>query len=153
MTSLERGQLWVMRIHGAIGSVFLILLTLIPETVLAKETALPGGLVVGPVTLLLILSWLIMPGRRFRAWGYAHEPEELFIRHGVMTQVETVVPLFRVQHIDIGQGPIERAFGVNRLILHTAGTQHSKVELPGLSRATAERLRHAIRLRVAREAP
>lgn len=153
MTPLEKGQLWVMRIHGAINTLALCGLSLVAEFFLARETPLPFGIVLGPVAVLAGLAWLVLPGRRFRAWGYSHEPDELMLAHGVMTRMETVVPLFRVQHIDIGQGPIERAFGVNRLILHTAGTQHSKVELPGLSRETAERLRDEIRLRVAREAP
>jgi uncharacterized protein len=62
------------------------------------------------------------------------------------------VPLERVQHIDISQGPLERGFGVCRLLVHTAGTMHSRVVLPGLARATAERMRDEIRARI-RQAP
>ncbi|GAA3718661.1 hypothetical protein GCM10022268_28690 [Sphingomonas cynarae] len=63
-----------------------------------------------------------------------------------------MVPLSRVQHIDVSQGPVERAFGVARLILHTAGTSHAVVVLPGLSRVKAEELRDSIRVRIRPEA-
>jgi membrane protein YdbS with pleckstrin-like domain len=80
------------------------------------------------------------------------DADELQVRHGVLVQVHTVVPLDRVQHIDIAQGPLERAFGVSRLIVHTAGTLHSQVTVPGLLRRTAEAMRDEIRVRIRQEA-
>lgn len=153
MTPLEKGQLWVMRIRATITTLVIMAGALVPELIIRDETNVPFGLVITPVGLIGLFVIFFMIGRRYCAWGYRHEPDELMLRHGLMTRIETVVPLFRVQHIDIGQGPLERLFGVNRLILHTAGTQHSRVELPGLSRETAEQLRDEIRARVGREAP
>lgn len=153
MTPLEKGQLGVLRVQAAIAAVGVTAVSLFPQIILMGDANLPFGVITGPVALIAITLALVMPGRRYRRWGYQEAADDLTIWHGVMTRFETVVPLFRVQHIDIGQGPIERLFGVNRLILHTAGTQHSKVELPGLSRETAERLRDEIRARVGKEAP
>jgi hypothetical protein len=76
------------------------------------------------------------------------DEEELHLRRGVWIQTETIVPLDRIQHIDISQGPIERPLAICRLVVHTAGTQHSQVVLPGLSRGDAERMRDEIRLRI-----
>jgi hypothetical protein len=59
--------------------------------------------------------------------------------------------LARVQHLDVAQGPLERTFGVARLILHTAGTSHAIVVLPGISRPTAEELRDTIRAHIRAE--
>jgi membrane protein YdbS with pleckstrin-like domain len=105
------------------------------------------------VPLLLLVFWIvgIMPGRRFRAWAYRVDPDELHLKHGVMVRAETIVPLGRVQHLDVSQGPLERAFGVCRLVLHTAGTAHSSVTLPGLTRERAEALRDEIRQQVRAE--
>ncbi len=58
------------------------------------------------------------------------------------------MPFGRVQHIDVAQGPIERQFGVARLILHTAGTRSSAVGLPGLDTGEAGRIRDVIRSRI-----
>lgn len=153
MTPLDSGQLRVMRIHGVIAAIVLIVLALAAEiAIAAAEGPLPGGSVAGLVVLALIHPCLVMPGRRYRAWGYRIDADELHIGHGVLTRVRTVVPFVRVQHIDVAQGPIERAFGVSRLMLHTAGTAHSLVVLPGLGTATAERLRDDIRARIRADA-
>src|SRR3712207_7159370 len=42
------------------------------------------------------------------ALGYALDGEELRVARGVWTRIETIVPLARVQHIDVAQGPLER---------------------------------------------
>ena len=151
MTSLEPGQLWLMRIHALIAAIVIAVPTAVAEAAFLSDIGLPRGLVAGPILLLILYMLLISPGKQYRAWGYAMDAEELRIRHGVWIETETVVPLGRVQHIDVSQGPIERPLGVCRLIVHTAGTQHSRVTLPGLSRADAERMRDEIRARIRQE--
>ena len=153
MTPLDKGQLWVMRIHAACLSLLLLLAGAGAEAVLRSEAALLRGAIVLP--LLLVVLWLVIlaPGKRFRSWGYQMDAEELQVARGRWIQVHTVVPLDRVQHLDIAQGPLERSFGVSRLIVHTAGTLHSKVTLPGLTRPVAEAMRDEIRARIRQEAP
>jgi hypothetical protein len=148
MNSLEPGQLWLMRIHALIAALILGILALVAESVIPPDVGLPRGAVALPVLLLIVYMVFIAPGRHFRAWGYKMDEEELLLRRGVWIQTETIVPLDRIQHIDISQGPLERPLGVCRLLVHTAGTQHSRVVLPGLSRADAERMRDEIRLRI-----
>lgn len=148
MISLEAGQLRVMRIRAIAAALILFGLAALAEAVLRREIGLPFGAVTVPV--LAPLFWLaaIAPGRRFRAWGYRRTDEDLQLRRGIWLEVHTLVPLDRVQHIDIAQGPIERLCGVCRLIVHTAGTANSEVVLPGLSRETAESMRDDIRGRI-----
>lgn len=94
---------------------------------------------------------LVAPRRRWAAWGWALEEGELHVARGVWTKIHTIVPLTRVQHIDVAQGPLERALGVARLVLHTAGTSYAVVVLPGVSRETAEALRDTVRAAVRAE--
>ncbi|HEY0086379.1 MAG TPA: PH domain-containing protein [Allosphingosinicella sp.] len=153
MTPLDKGQLWVMRIHAAALSLLLLLAGAGAEAVLRNEAALPRGSVVLPILLVALWLVFIAPARRFRSWGYRMDAEELQVARGLWTQWHTVVPLERVQHLDIAQGPLERSFGVSRLIVHTAGTLHSQVTLPGLTRPVAEAMRDEIRARLRQEAP
>jgi uncharacterized protein len=148
VTSLEPGQLTLMRVRAAIAAVLLLLAVAVADHVVHREAGLPRGVVALPALLPLLYLAFVSPGRRYRAWGYRMDADELQLRHGVWTQVHTVVPLERVQHIDISQGPLERGFAVCRLVVHTAGTMHSRVVLPGLARATAERMRDEIRARI-----
>lgn len=105
----------------------------------------PPGLAVGPV--LLWAAWLVgfAPSRRWRRRGFAFTGRELHVAHGWWTRVHTVVPVRRVQHVDLTQGPIERRHGLATLVLHTAGSEHSRVAAPGLAREEAEAIRDAIR--------
>ena len=152
MIPLERGQLWVMRIHALTIGALALAAGLLGEAILRDNVDLPPGIVTIPLLVLLLYPILVAPGRRYRAWGYAMDADELRIARGVWTRIETIVPLARVQHVDVSQGPIERTFGVCRLVLHTAGTMHSRVVLPGLARATAEALRDEVRGRIVQDA-
>ena len=152
MIPLERGQLWVMRIHALAVGALALAAGLLGEAILRDNVDLPPGIVTIPLLVLLLYPILVAPGRRYRAWGYAMDADELRIARGVWTRIETIVPLARVQHVDVSQGPIERTFGVCRLVLHTAGTMHSRVVLPGLARASAEALRDEVRGRIVQDA-
>jgi membrane protein YdbS with pleckstrin-like domain len=65
----------------------------------------------------------------------------LEVQRGVWRRHAIAVPRSRVQHIDVAQGPLERRFGLATLRLHTAGTQHSLVEVSGLTHAAALAIR------------
>lgn len=106
----------------------------------------------GPVGLLTTLAWLmvlvgcvILPSRRYASIGYALGAANLRVARGFFFRVDTIVPFVRVQHIDVGQGPIERRYGLSHLVVHTSGTHNSTVTLPGLPSATAAAMREAIR--------
>ncbi len=147
-TPLERGQLGVYRVGAALAAPRLLVVGTVAELVLMRREWWPVGAIAAPLVALSAYLLLIAPGRRWRAWGYALGDDTLRVRHGVWTRIETHVPLARVQHIDVSQGPVERRFGVCRLILHTAGTLNSRVVLPGLARATAEAIRDDVRARI-----
>ena len=145
MTPLDPRQIKVLRLRLLIVSVALtgiaVLICLGP----LRATPIPLGVVPGVVAALGLLACLIVPRRRYRAWAYREEADELHVRHGLLVRVETAVPFARVQHIDLAQGLIERRYGLARLILHTAGTRGASIRLPGLAREEAEAMRDRIR--------
>jgi hypothetical protein len=78
--------------------------------------------------------------RRFSAWGYAEREDDLIVRRGVMFSRLSVVPYGRMQFIDVTAGPLERAFGLRTVRMHTAAAA-SDARIPGLDQGEAERLR------------
>lgn len=86
------------------------------------------------------LAWFLPP-LRYRYWGYRLGEEELLLVRGIFNRVHTIIPLRRIQHLDVSQDLFEREFDVAKLIVHTAGTRSSDVILPGLSQHAAESLR------------
>ncbi|HEX8623279.1 MAG TPA: PH domain-containing protein [Allosphingosinicella sp.] len=150
-TPLDRGLLHLMRIRGAVAGAMLIAAAAVAEFVARGELDLPGGVLVLPAVAIFGYLALWAPPRRYRAWGYWIDGEELRLRRGLWTRVHTLVPLDHVQHIDVSQGPIERALGICSLVLHTAGTLHSQIVVPGLTRDRAEGIRDEIRARIREE--
>lgn len=140
-----------MLIRSIVFSLAVLAAAAAASTALYVKAGLSPAYVLLPLLVLLVYPAFVSPLRHYRSWGYRMDAEELRLAHGVLTQVETLVPLKRVQHLDISQGPLERAFGVCRLVLHTAGTAHSQVVLPGLSRETAEAMRADIRTHIRQE--
>ena len=62
-------------------------------------------------------------------------------RHGIWWRQLQLLPLARLQHVDLHSGPIERSMGLASLLLHTAGTHEATVMIPGLDANEAVRLR------------
>lgn len=154
---IERGQLHVMRIRALTRVAWMLA---IPALALLVPYHVPEALEVLPETLrpwrwatllfvpLALWTLFVAPGREWKRCGYAFTGRELHIAEGWLTRIHVIVPVSRVQHIDVVQGPVERLFGVARLLLFTAGTQMAAVPLGGITRETAEEIRDAIRVRI-----
>ncbi|WP_164021031.1 PH domain-containing protein [Pyxidicoccus trucidator] len=93
------------------------------------------------VTLTLV-AWY--PQRAHRRWGWALREHDLLIAHGVLVQQLVSIPAGRIQHVDVHQGPIERALGLARLQVYTASGGGADGEIPGLARETADALREKL---------
>lgn len=134
-------NLW--RIQKTISYSFVLVFVLMAATV-ATWKNVPFRWVIIPwgCFAALLFGWAIWyPRRSYRGWGYRIEDKVLLIRHGVWFKTIRLLPLTRLQHVDLHQGPIERQFGLSTLLLYTAGTQHAMLSIPGLRTENAVRLR------------
>lgn len=119
--------------------------------VLESADTLPRGAFLAPVVLVALYLISRVPLRRYQARGYQLGGDRLRVVRGLLFRSDTVVPFGRVQHIDVHQGPLERAYGLATLVLHTAGTHNASVALPGLGHDDAVAMREEIRAHVKRE--
>lgn len=101
-----------------------------------------------------LLAWWLWtwPAKSYEFASYRLDADGLEIRRGVIWRGIINVPRTRVQHTDVSQGPVERSHGLSTLIVHTAGTEHAQVALPGLSREKALALRDQLLPRDGRDA-
>ncbi|HRA74981.1 MAG TPA: PH domain-containing protein [Propionicimonas sp.] len=67
--------------------------------------------------------WLHPFAAPFLSWG--HDDRLLVVRRGVLVRRWQIVPLARVQSIQVQQGPVSRRLGLADLAVHTAGMQLS----------------------------
>ncbi len=147
LTPLHPNYVKVVRI----GWLVLALPFSIAALVLESADLLPRGAFAVPMLLLALWVIVRVPLRRYQARGYQLGADRLRVVRGLLFRSDTVVPFGRVQHIDVHQGPLERAYGLATLVLHTAGTHNSSVTLPGLGHADAMAMREDIRAHVKRE--
>ena len=97
------------------------------------------GLVAAAVALYGVLRAIAIV-RAVRAWGYAERERDLLVRHGLLIRRLSIVPYARMQFVDVTAGPLERAFNLATVQLHTAAAA-SDARVPGLPPAEASRLR------------
>ena len=91
----------------------------------------------------LLAAWTILyyHPRNYRSWGYHLDRRVLLIQKGVWFRSIKLLPLPRLQHVDVKCGPLQRHFGLATLVMHTAGTHAAAIEIPGLHADEALRLR------------
>jgi uncharacterized protein len=137
-------KLW--RVRHAIVTVVLVGLASIAVLIIGFATERWLWPVAGWQALLLLRLFLLYwyPPRAYRAWGYRIDSKVLETRRGIWFQLHQLLPLPRLQHVDLHSGPIERSFGLASLLLHTAGTQHASIVIPGLDAREATRLRNQL---------
>ena len=124
-----------------------VLTTLIPAVAafaLFDRLGAPGlfaPLLIVAVGAPLVWFW---PEAYFRRLRFGIDAAGIAIERGILWRSRIALPRARIQHTDVSQGPLQRRFGVGTLKLYTAGSRHTKIELPGLAHADALALRDAL---------
>lgn len=135
--SLSPKLITARRLILAIFAVFVLL-----AAVVLAFTPAPvwvAGIVAALAMLILIVGWPWI-GRRVRSWGYAERADDLVVGSGIWFRRIVIVPYGRLQTVDVKAGPIDRAFGLVSVQLHTAAAT-TDAAIPGLSPDVAAQLR------------
>jgi len=115
----------------------------------ADQALLDGTAVHGlptiAIPLLGGLNIVLAPQRIYARLRYRLTDRLLQVVRGWLFHTDTVVPLVRVQHLDVVRGPLDKLFGTASLVVHTAGTHNSIVTVPGLHPERAAEIRDTIR--------
>ncbi|RUO33874.1 PH domain-containing protein [Aliidiomarina soli] len=101
---------------------------------------IPGLAAILFILILLVMLFFWAP-RRYQLTGYAVSELDVHYRTGALWRKQTAVPVNRIQHVEISQGPIERMLGLSRLSLYTAGGAGSDLAIPGLAKSQAAQIR------------
>ncbi len=92
------------------------------------------------VVSFTLFTWLI-PGLIYARFRYELFEDELEIKKGVMFISNVLVPMVRVQHVELESGPLMRKYDLAAVSIVTAATTH---RINGLKLADAERLKRRI---------
>ncbi|GAB4414030.1 MAG: PH domain-containing protein [Bacteroidia bacterium] len=105
----------------------------------------------GWLVLLLLAGWALIVllqhlaiAKGFQYKAYALRTHDLSYRSGWLWRKTTSIPFNRIQHCEVGQGLIERLFGLAHVKVYTAGGQSSDMSVPGLLPNDAQRIKDFI---------
>ena len=133
---VSRRLIWVEELQLLIGVGVMLAGCLIAWLIVDNwipQAAAAGVLVYAAIRAVIIVRYV-------NSWGYAERERDLLVRHGRMIRRLSIVPYARMQFVDVTAGPLERAFDLATVQLHTAAAA-SDARIPGLVPAEAARLR------------
>ncbi len=113
---------------------------LVAGTVSALAAGAPAAALAVAAVLAAALAAFWFARNRVRGWAYTEREDDLIVARGVLVRRLSVVPYGRMQFVNVTAGPVERAFRLATVKLHTAAAA-SDARIPGLERDEAARLR------------
>ena len=95
--------------------------------------------------IVFAVSGFVYIRKKYLSWRFEVRDDYLYLEHGVFTQVKTMVPFVRIQHIDTQRNAVERIFGISRVVVYTAGSRGSDVQVKGLKPIDADQMQEKLR--------
>ena len=112
--------------------------------IVIRELGPPDAVVALSIVVTLVagaVGVLVVPQLRWRRWRWEDRDEEVDLRHGAFTEIRTIVPMARVQHVDVRRSFLAQSFGTADLVVHTAA---GATTIPMLPEAAAVEVRDRI---------
>lgn len=130
------------RIAGLIGE-GVILLAALAYLIIASRvgwTLIPGWIVLGLWIPSVWFTWYI-PSFTYKHFGFKVTDEQLELRSGWIWLSDTLVPMTRIQHVELESGPLLRKYELAKIKVVTAATTHV---IEALNLEEAEELKQRI---------
>ncbi|WCB96995.1 hypothetical protein DSM104299_05765 [Baekduia alba] len=133
--------IWTLELAG--GGVVAFVVTLFLSRILRdhhEDGALHTLASLAPWIVLVgaILVAATVPTLRLRRWRWRLDDDELDLRRGIVTEIRTIVPIARIQHVDVRRSFWSQLFGVADVVVHTAA---GTTEIPTLPEHDAASVR------------
>jgi membrane protein YdbS with pleckstrin-like domain len=131
--------LWTLEILGS--GVFAIIVAFVVRGPLRDQDGILHTLgTFGPWLVLLgvPVAAVAIPALRLSRWRWRLDDDELDLRHGTITEIRTIVPVARIQHVDIRRSLWAQVVGVAAVVVHTAA---GTTEIPALTSGDAADVR------------
>ncbi|MBA3418712.1 MAG: PH domain-containing protein [Geodermatophilaceae bacterium] len=146
---ISRGAIGLWTLEGAISSLFLLAAAIVAAVLVPSAAPAPLRFAAAAAPYLAgayaVIAVAIRPRLRYRVHRWEVTEESVFTLTGWLTQNWTIIPIARIQTVDINRGAMQRLFGLASVALLTASSKGT-VEIvhldAGLAGAVAPDLAH-----------
>ncbi len=118
-----------------------------------KEVMIPTLIIDALILGYLTVTPFLYPAIEYRQWKYSISEDRVLIKHGIFFIQTTIIPVIRIQHVTISQGPIKRKLGISTIQINTAS---GGFKIEGLSddnaKSIAESLKNKLLTRLNQQA-
>lgn len=147
---VERKAMIAWRISRFIGIIILVLFLcgfaflnaefkLTEQVRFMKPELLESIIKIAGIILIVynIIGMFLYPWIEYCQWGYQITEDKVVIRKGIFFLTEVTIPIVRIQHISMSQGPIFRALGLHRIEISVTT---SNFHIVGIKKETAKKI-------------
>ena len=130
----------VWRIYSAI-QISILFVVYVVAAYFTWKYELPIYVLVISAILLIIYSviiYFVVPNIRWDILSYEVREHEIEIQTGLFIIKRSIIPIIRVQHVDVNSGPITKRKSLASIDITTAATTHT---IPLLTEQESDRLR------------
>lgn len=141
---LDRRYKKVLTISATAYLLVLLAVCIALLTGFAEEMSLWYIIPVCLALMIVVFAVFYWVGLYFASAGYGIKNKEVYYKSGVLFRSLIAIPFSRVQHCELGSGPLDRRFGLASLTIYTAGGDGSDLTIPGLAEQDALQIKQFI---------
>jgi membrane protein YdbS with pleckstrin-like domain len=120
---------------------FVILGLAIGALLLFVDELRPNAVWMVPVYFILAVIFFLLYHLSFKKRGYAVRTHDVVYKSGIIAESTTIVPLNRIQHIELNEGIFSRMYKLGSLQIFTAGGQSGHIHISGIAIDEAKSIR------------
>ncbi|MBC6111497.1 PH domain-containing protein [Pedobacter fastidiosus] len=105
-----------------------------------EEIRAQAFLIIGVYLALTLILFLLFRAS-FKKRGYAVRAHDVIYKSGIIAETTTIVPLNRIQHIELNEGIFSRIYNLGSLQIFTAGGQTGHLHIAGIPIDVAQGIR------------
>jgi membrane protein YdbS with pleckstrin-like domain len=109
--------------------------------ILLVDEVRPNAVWMIPAYFALAVIFFLLYYLSFKKRGYAVRTHDVIYKSGIIAESTTIVPLNRIQHIELNEGIFSRMYKLGSLQLFTAGGQTGHIHISGIAIDEAKSIR------------
>lgn len=133
--------------------IFLVIMTIVIAGLLIFAEETRSHWIVFVFSAIVLFSISVGLGKiSFNKRGFAFRQHDVLYKSGIISNTITIIPYSRIQHVALHEGIISRAFGLASVGVFTAGGGDSDIEIPGIEKEQAQRIKQLLMSKLTEEA-